>query len=92
MRRNNTPAEAIDDYELATRLMAFVWNSNPDQELLHCSQNQLNTAQTLNAQVTRMLGDPGLLGFQAFRSSMARLEAPRFSSNDRKTGHNSSRN
>ena len=60
----------------------FVWNSNPDQELLHlAAKNQLNTAQTLNAQVTRMLGDPRFSAFQAFRSSMARLEAPRFSSN-----------
>ncbi len=59
VRRNNSPAEAIDDYELATRLALFVWNSNPDQELLHlAAKNQLNTAQTLNAQVTRMLEDP----------------------------------
>ncbi len=49
----------LDDYALASRLSYFLWNSLPDGELLDLAgQGRLNDADTLRAQVERMLGDP----------------------------------
>jgi hypothetical protein len=55
---------ALDDYELASRLSYFLWQSMPDATLLQlASAGQLKDAGNLSAQVKRMLADPKALGF-----------------------------
>ncbi len=50
---------ALTDYELATRLSFFIWNTGPDEELFKlAAAKQLSSPATLNAQVKRMLADP----------------------------------
>ena len=50
---------ALTDYELATRLSFFLWNSGPDEELFKlAASRELTRPAVLNAQVTRMLADP----------------------------------
>jgi mono/diheme cytochrome c family protein len=50
---------ALTDYELATRLSFFLWNTGPDEELFRlASSRELGTPAVLDAQVTRMLADP----------------------------------
>ena len=50
---------ALTDYELATRLSFFLWNTGPDEELFKlASSRELSKPAVLNAQVTRMLADP----------------------------------
>lgn len=49
----------FDDYELATRLSFFLWNTTPDDELLNAADaQQLTTADGFNAQVTRLIASP----------------------------------
>jgi Protein of unknown function (DUF1592)/Protein of unknown function (DUF1588)/Protein of unknown function (DUF1585)/Protein of unknown function (DUF1595) len=49
--------QAIDDYQLASRLSYFLWSTMPDEELLDlASKQQLGTQ--LEAQVQRLLRDP----------------------------------
>jgi hypothetical protein len=49
----------VSDVELASRLSYFLWNSMPDDKLLSLAeQHQLSLPKVLDAQVTRMLGDP----------------------------------
>jgi mono/diheme cytochrome c family protein len=49
----------ISDLELASRLSIFLWSSMPDDELLELAeQGKLKEAETLTAQVKRMLSDP----------------------------------
>ena len=51
--------EPVTDFELATRLSYLFWSTMPDQELLVLAKlGQLNSEQTLKAQVYRMLDDP----------------------------------
>jgi cytochrome c553 len=48
----------LGDYELASRLSFFLWNSAPDEELLQCArQHELCKPETLRAQTERMLAD-----------------------------------
>jgi hypothetical protein len=50
---------ALTEYELATRLSFFLWNTGPDEELFKLSASrELSTPAVLDAQVTRMLADP----------------------------------
>src|SRR5688572_3667560 len=50
---------ALTDYELATRLSFFLWNTGPDEELFKlAASRELTKPAVLNAQVTRMLADP----------------------------------
>ncbi len=50
---------AINDFELATRLSAFLWSSMPDQELFDLAyQGKLQDTAILAAQARRMLRDP----------------------------------
>ncbi|HEX4998688.1 MAG TPA: DUF1592 domain-containing protein [Terriglobia bacterium] len=50
---------ALTDYELATRLSFFIWNTGPDDELLKlASSKELSRPAVLDAQVKRMMGDP----------------------------------
>lgn len=49
----------LDDFELATRLSYFLWSSMPDAELFAIARaGGLQTGQTLNEQIERMLKDP----------------------------------
>ena len=49
----------LSDYELATRLSYFLWNSTPDDSLMWwASQGKLHEPQHLAHQVRRMLQDP----------------------------------
>ena len=50
---------ALNDYELATRLSYFLWNSTPDNSLLWwATQGKLHEPEHLAHQVRRMLQDP----------------------------------
>jgi hypothetical protein len=54
------PAERrrLSDHELATRLSYFLWSSMPDEELLHCADEQkLHQPEMIERQVRRMLKD-----------------------------------
>jgi hypothetical protein len=53
--------EAVNDWELATRLSYFLWSSVPDEELRKlAATGQLRDPKVLSAQVTRMLKDDRL--------------------------------
>jgi mono/diheme cytochrome c family protein len=50
---------ALTDFELATRLSYFLWNTGPDEELFKlAASKELSKPVVLNAQVKRMLADP----------------------------------
>jgi mono/diheme cytochrome c family protein len=50
---------ALTDYELATRLSFFIWNTGPDDELLKLAgSKELSKPAVMDAQVKRMLADP----------------------------------
>jgi hypothetical protein len=50
---------ALSDYELATRLSYFLWNTGPDEELFKlAATKELSKPAVLDAQVKRMLVDP----------------------------------
>lgn len=50
---------SLDDYELASRLSYFLWNSMPDDELFAAARrHELSDTEGLLAQVRRMLEDP----------------------------------
>jgi hypothetical protein len=69
----------LTGYELASRLAGFVWVSVPDDELLRvAADGSLTQPEVLQAQVTRMLGDPRA---QRFTSAfMADFSRARFAS------------
>ncbi len=49
----------LNDFEIASRLSYFLWSSMPDSELFGLAKkSKLGNAQTLIAQVRRMLQDP----------------------------------
>jgi hypothetical protein len=49
----------LGDYELASRLSFFLWNSPPDNELRCCAEKrELHKPQVLRAQAERLLADP----------------------------------
>lgn len=53
---SNPVTRAVDNYELATRLSFFIWNSGPDETLLTAAKaGTLNQPTQLAAQVQRML-------------------------------------
>ena len=56
-----SPAErrsTVNDWELASRLSYFFWNSLPDDELFAAARNgNLNKPETLRAQVGRLMAD-----------------------------------
>ena len=56
----NAPAEvALTDFELATRLSFFIWNTGPDDQLLKlASSKELSKPAVMDAQIKRMLADP----------------------------------
>lgn len=49
----------IDDYELAARLAAFLWSSNPDERLLDLARDgRLRSDEVLASETERLLDDP----------------------------------
>jgi hypothetical protein len=55
-----TKVHRISDIELASRLSYFLWSSMPDDELLNlAAAGKLRAPGILDAQVKRMLDDPG---------------------------------
>ncbi|WP_296457726.1 DUF1592 domain-containing protein [Rubinisphaera sp.] len=49
----------LDDYEIASRLSYFLWNTMPDEQLLKlAAQKKLTDKNQLKLQVNRMLNDP----------------------------------
>ena len=53
------PELALTDYELATRLSFFIWNTGPDDELLKlAAAKELSKPAVLDAQVKRMVASP----------------------------------
>ncbi|EMI15717.1 secreted protein containing DUF1592 [Rhodopirellula maiorica SM1] len=51
--------QAVDEFELATRLSMFLWCSVPDEELLElAAEGQLSHPDQLARQTQRMLADP----------------------------------
>ena len=49
----------LGDYELASRLAFFLWNSPPDNELRSCAEKgELRRPEVLRAQTERLLADP----------------------------------
>ncbi len=62
--------ENLDDYEIASRLSFFLWNTMPDAELLSLAgKGQLQNPAVLSAQLTRMLANPKISALsQSFAS------------------------
>jgi hypothetical protein len=49
----------FDDYEVASRLSYFLWNSLPDQQLMAAADaGELKTPEQIAAQAARLLADP----------------------------------
>ena len=69
-------AEAIDDFELASRLSFFLWGSLPDETLLGlAAQGELKKPAVLEAQFERMIKDRKLKRFcDSFPSQWLQLE------------------
>ena len=61
---NVTGAELIGEYELASRLSYFLWNTLPDDELLGAAEGVSRSEGTSK---TRRLSDRGVLHVQAER-------------------------
>lgn len=54
----------VNDWELASRLSYFLWNSMPDEELFKAARNgTLTRSEVLRGQLTRMLGDAKITRF-----------------------------
>ena len=61
---NATAVHRISNIELASRLSYFLWSSMPDDQLLDLAERgRLSDSAVLDAQVTRMLGDPRASAF-----------------------------
>lgn len=60
----NADSNPLNDYELASRLSYFIWNSMPDQTLMDVAKSgRLRDSKVLEAQLTRMLADPKAIRF-----------------------------
>jgi hypothetical protein len=69
--------QALDQYEIASRLSYFLWSSMPDKELFQAAKNkQLQSQEQILSQVDRMLTDKKALSFvKNFTSSWLQLYA-----------------
>lgn len=66
----------LDDFELATRLSFFFWNTIPDEELLAAAESgALSDPEGLDAQIDRLLASPrARAGVRAFADDWLQLE------------------
>ena len=66
----------LDDYELATRLAYFLWNTTPDDALLDAAgARQLATGTGLATQAQRLLASPrASAGMQTFFAELYTLK------------------
>ena len=73
---SESSGQRIGDYELASRLSYFLWNSMPDAELFErASAGDLGQQETLIRQVDRMLADPKMERFvQGFARQWLRTD------------------
>jgi hypothetical protein len=74
-----TPVEGLvelDDYELASRLSYFLWNTTPDPELLDAAAaGALQTPEQLRTQAERLLADPRAAAvFVAFHEQLLKVK------------------
>ncbi len=62
----------VDSYSRASMLSFYLWNSAPDDELLHAAEKgELQTSEGLRRQVSRMIASPRVeRGVRAFFSDM----------------------
>ncbi len=69
-------SRALNDFELASRLSYFLWNTTPDAKLLQLADaGRLGDERTLRAQVKRMLADPKAWHFvRAFTDQWLKVE------------------
>jgi hypothetical protein len=72
---SNSKQVVFNDYELATRLSFFLWNSTPDDQLLDAAEaKQLTKSTGLTTQAQRLLMSPrAATGMQTFFSELYRL-------------------
>jgi len=62
--RADAPAAKLDDWEIASRLSYFLWGSMPDERLMELARTgALSQAETLRAEVRRMLADAKAMRF-----------------------------
>jgi hypothetical protein len=75
-RAGSEVADALDDYELASRLSFFLWGSIPDEQLLALAEaGTLTDSEQLGKQVARMLKDARLKRFcDSFPAQWLQLE------------------
>lgn len=68
--------EHFDDFELASRLSFFLWNTGPDEELLRAAEaGELSQEAGYSAQVDRLLADErSKQGLRNFFSEMLQLD------------------
>ena len=67
-------SEDLDDFELASKLSYFLWNTAPDQQLLDLAATH-GLHGALDAQIERMIGDPRFGMFlQEFASQWLSLD------------------
>lgn len=73
-RSEGPAAEPLDDYELASKLSYFLWNTSPDAPLLKLAAEQ-KLHDSLDAEVDRMIRDPRFAQFtQEFVSQWMSLD------------------
>lgn len=74
---DNASVHLLDDWELASRLSFFLWNTIPDETLLAAAESgALNTPQGLATEVDRLLADPrARRGIRTFFTELYHLYA-----------------
>lgn len=72
---NHSGSMRYTDFEMASRLSFFLWNTTPDAELLHAAAaGELTTETGLEVQADRLLADPrARLGVAAFFTDLYKL-------------------
>lgn len=73
---NSEEAQALDNFELASRLSYFMWSTLPDQELLDLAKaGTLTQPAVLSGQVKRMIADKRASSFvSGFTNAWLRLD------------------
>ena len=77
--RDRRDGRYLDDYAKATRLSYFLWNTTPDDELLHAAERgELSDPEGRARQVARLLASPRVeMGVRAFFTDFPRPAASR---------------